>query len=173
MTLMGDHQRAGPADGVADDRSFEAFYVAQVDRVYRALTLSLGNPDVAREATDEGMARAYARWDTVSAFDNPGGWVFRVGFNWASSGWRKLRRERPMPEHLPGVVAQPDPAGIHALQALSRLPRSQRAVVVCRILLDLSTADTATALGVAEGTVKSRLARGLAALRAAVTEETT
>jgi RNA polymerase sigma-70 factor (ECF subfamily) len=169
MTLIQTHQRAGPGEGA--DSSFEAFYRAQVDRVYRALTLSLSSTDLAREATDEGMARAYARWDTVSTLDNPGGWVFRVGFNWACSWWRKLRRERPMPDHLPGVVAQPDPAAIHAVQALGRLPRPQRAVVVCRILLGLSTAETATALGVAEGTVKSRLARGLAALRDGLSEE--
>jgi RNA polymerase sigma-70 factor (ECF subfamily) len=169
MTLIQARQRAGPVEGA--DSSFEAFYRAQVDRVYRALTLSVANPDLAREATDEGMARAYARWDTVSELDNPGGWVFRVGFNWACSRWRKLRRERPMPDQLPGVVEQPDPAVTDAIQALALLPRPQRAVVVCRILLGLSTAETATALGVAEGTVKSRLARGLAALRDAVSKE--
>jgi RNA polymerase sigma-70 factor (ECF subfamily) len=42
----------------------------------------------------------------------------------------------------------------------------QRAVVVCRVLLDLSTADTAAVLGIGEGTAKSRLARALTALRA-------
>jgi RNA polymerase sigma-70 factor (ECF subfamily) len=174
MTLMQNQQRAGPVGGGGDGaHSFEAFYAAQVDRVYRALTLSLGNPDLAREATDEGMARAYARWETVSTFENPGGWVFRVGFNWASSWWRKLRRERPMDEHLLSVVAQPDATAVHALLVLGQLPRSQRAVVVSRVLLGLSTAETATALGVAEGTVKSRLARGLAALRVAVAKETT
>lgn len=129
------------------------------------MTLSLGDPDLAREATDEAMARAFARWGTVAVLDNPGGWVFRVGFNWACSWWRKLRRERPVPDRLPDVVAPPDPVAMHALRVLGRLPRPQRAVVVCRVLLGLSTAETATALGVAEGTVKSRLARGLAALR--------
>jgi len=44
------------------------------------------------------------------------------------------------------------------------------AVIVCRVLLDLSTADTAAVLGIAEGTVKSRLARGLSALRTELTE---
>jgi len=165
MTLTEPRQRASP------DTSFEAFYLAQVDRVYRALTLTLGNADVAREATDEGMARAYAHWDRVSTLENPGGWVFRVGFNWASSWWRKLRRERPMPDQLPDVVGQPDATAFHALQALAQLPRAQRATVVCRVLLGLSTAETATTLGVAEGTVKSRLARGLAALREAVSKE--
>jgi RNA polymerase sigma-70 factor (ECF subfamily) len=65
--------------------SFEGFYKAEADRVYRALAVTLGDRDLAREATDEAMARAYARWSKVSAHDNPGGWVFRVGLNWATS----------------------------------------------------------------------------------------
>jgi RNA polymerase sigma-70 factor (ECF subfamily) len=145
---------------------FEAFYRAQVDRVHRALAIALGDRLLAREATDEAMARAYARWATVSRLDNPGGWVFRVGLNWATSWWRKVRRERPL-EAGDGesVVDTPDPAGTVALAALRRLRPAQRTVVVCRVLLDMSTQETAAALGIAEGTVKSRLARALAELR--------
>jgi DNA-directed RNA polymerase specialized sigma24 family protein len=44
-------------------------------------------------------------------------------------------------------------------------------VVVCRVLLDLSTADTAAALRVSEGTVKSRLSRALTGLRTTLIEE--
>lgn len=45
---------AGPGDG------FEAFYRADVDRVFRALAVTLRRDDLAREAVDEAMARAYA-----------------------------------------------------------------------------------------------------------------
>jgi DNA-directed RNA polymerase specialized sigma24 family protein len=38
--------------------SFEEFYRAHLDRVYRALAITLGSDDLAREATDEAMARA-------------------------------------------------------------------------------------------------------------------
>jgi RNA polymerase sigma factor (sigma-70 family) len=173
MTLQSTRERAGPADeaGPPDDRSFEAFYRSHVDRVYRALALTLGNVELAREATDEAMARAYARWDRLAAYDNPGGWVFRVGSNWATSWWQKLRRERPMPDQPTDAGYADDPSGRFALETVGRLPRPQRAVVVCRIMLELSTIETATALGIAEGTVKSRLARGLATLRGIVTEE--
>ena len=155
---------------------FEGFYRAEVDRVYRALVVTLGDRDLAREATDEAMARAYARWGTVSAHDNPGGWVFRVGLNWATSWWRKVRRERPLlldadAAHAPS--AGPDPVGVAAFAALQAQPRGYRAVVVCRVLLGLSTVETAAALGVAEGTVKSRLARALAGMREALTAEET
>ena len=153
---------------------FEVFYRAQVDRVYRALTVTLGDPQLAREATDEAMARTYANWSRVRGLDNPGGWVYRVGLNWATSWWRKRRRERALPAAGSDPhVAPPDPAGTAAAEALARLALPQRAVVVCRVLLDMSTAETAALLGVAEGTVKSRLARALAALRTALTEPPT
>jgi RNA polymerase sigma-70 factor (ECF subfamily) len=116
------------------------------------------------------MARAFARWDRVAGCENPGGWVFRVGLNWATSWWRKVRRERPLPEDGQSAAHQaPDPVGVLALAALGRLPTPYRAVVVCRVLFGLSTSETATVLGVAEGTVKSRLARALARLRETLT----
>ncbi|MEU0553675.1 SigE family RNA polymerase sigma factor [Dactylosporangium sp. NPDC006015] len=160
----------------ATSNDFESFYRFEADRLYRALAVTLGDPQLAREAADEAMARAYAHWGRVRDHDNPGGWAFRVGLNWATSWWRKVRRERPLPYPDPdagavgGVKEGPDThAG--ALAALRRLPLPQRAVIVCRVLLDLSTVETATVLGVAEGTVKSRMARGLAELRQSLGEE--
>jgi DNA-directed RNA polymerase specialized sigma24 family protein len=155
----------------APGNEFEDFYRSQADRVYRALALTVCDPDLAREATDEAMARACARWSTVCQLDNPGGWVYRVGLNWATSWRRKVRRERPM---LAGyepadVTGPPDTPALHALAALDV---NHRAVIVCRVLFDLSTAQTAVALGIAEGTVKSRLARALEKLRIVLTEET-
>jgi RNA polymerase sigma factor (sigma-70 family) len=49
--------------------------------------------------------------------------------------------------------------------ALGRLPDEQRAVLVLRYYLDLSVPDTATALGIPEGTVKSATSRALDRLR--------
>ncbi|MDW5328723.1 sigma-70 family RNA polymerase sigma factor [Plantactinospora sp. KLBMP9567] len=168
---MASEPVAGPAGHVAAE-PFDTFYRAHSDRVYRALALSLRDDGLAREATDEAMTRAYARWDRVRTLDNPAGWTYRVGLNWATSWWRKLRRERPpVSEDRHPVAVPPDPAALAARDALDELPLAQRTVVVCRVLLDLSTAETAAVLGVSEGTVKSRLARALAALRTALTEE--
>ncbi|WP_250029981.1 RNA polymerase sigma factor [Paractinoplanes maris] len=168
MVVPTTAPRSAPADPGVD--GFEAFYRVHVDRVYRALAVTLRRDDLAHEAVDEAMARAYAKWDVVGTLDNPAGWVFRVGLNWATSWWRKLRRESPpVTEADHPAVADTSPAG--ALLALAALPLPQRAVVTCRILLDLSTAETAEALGLSEGTVKSRLSRGLTALRAQLSSE--
>ncbi|MET0416167.1 MAG: sigma factor-like helix-turn-helix DNA-binding protein, partial [Actinoplanes sp.] len=152
--------------------SFESFYAASFDRVYRALAVTVGDVHLAREATDEAMARAYFRWRQVSAHDNPSGWVFRVGLNWATSWRRKLRRERVQPDpgrNLPPVEPS-DPDGA-AVAALAQLPVGARAVVVCRVLFSMSTADTAAVLQIAEGTVRSRLSRAMATLRTELREE--
>jgi DNA-directed RNA polymerase specialized sigma24 family protein len=165
MTAVDD----GPA--VQRGGDFEAFYRAHVDRIYRALAVTLHRDDLAHEAVDEAMARAYAKWSVVGGLDNPAGWVFRVGLNWATSWWRKVRRERaPGHEESHPGVGPPDGA-VAAREALAGLPTAQRAVITCRVLLDLTTAETAVVLNLAEGTVKSRLSRGLAALRTALSDQ--
>jgi len=162
----------GSAEGVGP---FDDFYRAQSDRVFRALAVTLGDSHLAREATDEAMARACARWRRVAGLHDPGGWAYRVGFNWATSWWRKVRREQAMPDELGPAdvaargangtaVASVDPDATAALAALGGLTTAHRTVVVCRVLLQLSTAETATVLGISEGTV-SRLARALATKR--------
>jgi hypothetical protein len=74
-------------------RRFEEFYAADRERIYRALAVTLRNPDLAAEATDEAMTRAYQRWGLVRAYDNPTGWVYRVALNWARSRLRRHSRE--------------------------------------------------------------------------------
>jgi DNA-directed RNA polymerase specialized sigma24 family protein len=155
-----------PAGSAAADGDFTAFYRATWPGVARALTLVLGDGDLAVDATDEAMARAYARWQRLCGYDNPAGWVYRVGLNWARSHHRRLSRRLPFAhrEAAP-AVSVPDPAVRRALLAL---PVKQRSVVVCRLLLDWSVTDTAAALGVRPGTVQSRLHRALQSLHASL-----
>jgi len=142
-------------------RDFESFYRDDYAGIARALTVTLGDLDLAQEATDEAMVRAYVRWEKIRSYENPGGWVYRVGLNWARSARRRL--SRALPFHERRVVDPPvtDPA--HGA-ALRDLDISLRAVVVCRLLLDWSVEDTAAALRIKPGTVKSRLHRALAQL---------
>jgi DNA-directed RNA polymerase specialized sigma24 family protein len=154
------------------DATFESFYASAVDRVYRALAVALGDVHLAREAGDEAMARAFVQWRQVSGTANPAGWVFRVGLNWATSWRRKLRRERAFPETEHGLpVFEPGLPDGDAEAALARLPIPTRAVVVCRVMFGMSTAETATALRIPEGTVRSRLSRAMSALRDTLEEK--
>lgn len=141
------------------DHDFEAFYADARDVLARALTVTLGERDLAVEAVDEAMARAFQRWPRVATLDNPGGWVYRVALNWATSVLR--RRRRPVPAVLrPDTrVEDPMPPEPAVLAAMADLDVRHRAVVVCRHLLGWSEAETAAALSTPAGTVKSRLHR--------------
>jgi RNA polymerase sigma factor (sigma-70 family) len=139
---------------------FGTFYRDRRDRLARALALTLGDAGLASEATDEAMVRAYQRWDRIGRFDDPAGWVYRVGINWATSVRRRVRRAPTEP-----IVRDPDDIGPVSepdlVAALLELPVHQRAVVVCRFYLGFSEAETSAALRIQPGTVKSRLHRAL------------
>ncbi len=142
--------------------SFDAFYVATYEDVARALSITLGDAGWGREAADEAMTRAFDRWSDVSQYSNPGGWVYRVGLNWARSWHRKLNRRLPWTTDTIALPSTPDSS---LDEALADLDVKYRAVVVCRYLLDWSTEETARALDLPTGTVKSRLSTGLTHLR--------
>lgn len=138
---------------------FAAFYRDAYQGIARGLAYTLGDTDLAVDATDEGMARAYLHWHSVRAYDNPAGWVYRVALNWARSLHRRLSRRLPFRSTT--EVPAPQIADPSVDKALRELDQLSRAVVVCRLLLDWSVADTATALGMRPGTVKSRQHRAL------------
>jgi RNA polymerase sigma-70 factor (ECF subfamily) len=124
----------------------------------------LGDVHLAAEAADEAMARAYAQWRKVGDFDNPAGWVYRVGLNWATSFLRRhRRRDTEVQRDVPDVGPVADPS---VRAALIDLDVKHRAVVVCRYYLQMSEAEIAAALGTAPGTVKSRLHRAMRTLEA-------
>ena len=143
------------------DTSFEEFYRTNRSSIGRAVALTLRDSALATEAIDEAMARAYQRWAHVSQLENPGGWVYRVALNWSLSVIRRLTRPAPIwvttTNASPPPIVQ-DPA---VDRALASLTVDQRAVVVCRLLLNMSEAHTAQALRIKPGTVKSRLHRAL------------
>ena len=152
-------------DTAASIMPFEDFYREQRAPIGRALALTLRDTQLASEAVDEAMARAYQRWDRVQALDNAGGWVYRVGLNWSRSILR--RALRPAPVWITSGVAVTDHGALDPAidHALAQLSIEHRAVVVCRLLIGYSEAQTAAALGLRVGTVKSRLARATTRLQ--------
>ncbi len=157
---------AAPVDGmpVTDSDRFEDFYSSSAGRVRRTLTVILGNAELAGEATDEAMTKAFERWGRLSRSENPAGWVYRVGLNWAK---RQMRRR--FHDVSPAVwpvsfedLPTPDP---QLWAALGRLSTERRTVVVLRYAEDWSVNQIADALNLPTGTVKSRLHRALNELR--------
>jgi RNA polymerase sigma factor (sigma-70 family) len=153
------------ADSAASVRthSFAEFYNETRPGLVRAVAVSIGNADLANEAVDEAMTRAFASWSRVSRHSNPSGWVYRVALNWAISF---MRRESRRPVSAPPEDAEmSDVIDDVVRRALAALDVKHRSVVVCRHLLGWSEYETAEALNLRPGTVKSRLSRASAELR--------
>lgn len=172
MAIAAGRRMTVRSSPVAAASSFEAFHVGERDRLLRALALALGDVDLAGEAVDEAMARAYQRWATVGGYEDPAGWVYRVATNWARSVWRRSRRVAPgRPPEVASSAGDPVPSDPALWAAVAALPAGQRDTVVLRFVLDWSHERIATATGVTPGTARSRLSRGLETLRAQLGEE--
>ena len=154
-----------PQDGSTnvDVTGFDGFFHEHHATIVRALSLALGDEHLARDAASEGFAKALARWNRVGRYDNPAGWIYRVGLNWGRSRWRRSRRE--VSEHATNDVERPaadtEPSDPRVIPALRQLSVDHRVVVVARYYLDWSEQQIADALDIRPGTVKSRLSRAL------------
>jgi len=159
--------RKDQEDGFAD------FVRAASPRLLTSAWMLCGDPHVAEELVQESLARVYVHWRRARA-DNPSAYARRVLVNLHTDRWRKRRREvltDTVPDTNPSSDAQVAPGlDLDLTRALQALPRRERECVVLRHYLDLSEKDAAATLGVSTGTVKSSTSRGLAALRAALTE---
>jgi RNA polymerase sigma-70 factor, ECF subfamily len=149
----------------------------------RAAYLFAGDASDAQEAAQDAFVKAYralGRFRTAEPF-RP--WLLRIVANEArnrrrAAGRRQAMALRAAADAAPGDAApSPEAALVSAerraelLAALYRLGDDHRLALSCRYLLELSEAETAAALGVRRGTVKSRLARALERLRAELPEE--
>ena len=148
---------------------FEGFVRARHHALLRYGTVLTGSVDAAADLVQDALERTGLAWARVQQQGDPEGYVRRVMANRNISIWRKLRRERLVSEPPEGAY-EDSPTDRVMWDALARLPRRQRTVLVLRYYEDLSEADIAAVLGIATGTVKSQASKGLASLRAALTD---
>lgn len=149
---------------------FEEFYEEHRDRVLRAVFLSSGDLHAAEDAVSEAFTKALLHWKRLQDHPAKPGWVTRTALNSLRSSWRRRRRitASTLPE---GTIAPAEPIDARLFATVLRLPERQRQVVALRLLLDLSTADTAHVLDIAPGTVTAHLSRALSSLRTELHEE--
>jgi RNA polymerase sigma-70 factor (ECF subfamily) len=152
---------------VVATEDFDELYQAHAGDVVAMAYALTGDLAEAQDLAQEAFCRAWQRWSRISAYDDPLAWVRRVAANLAASRWRRLRaaRRHLRPERTDHV---PDLGADHAalVAALRTLPELQRHAIVLHHLVDLPVAEVARELGAAQGTVKSWLHRGRAALAA-------
>jgi RNA polymerase sigma-70 factor, ECF subfamily len=144
---------------------FDELYAASFQGLTLQLHAYLGDLAEAQDVVQEAFCRAYARWSRLSTYDDPVAWVRRVAWNLATSRFRRqrtvvdfLRRQRP--ERVP----EPSADRVALVRALATIAAAHRRALVLHYLAQLSVAEIAAQEGVAEGTVKSWLSRGRAAL---------
>ena len=152
-----------------DEAGFEAFVTERWPVLVRSAVLLGCSRAEAEDVAQTTLVRCYAAWSKVTAADNRDGYVYRMLVN----AHRDSRRRRWWGEAPTEFVDRAADDGLEAVdgadvmrRALDRLSDGQRQVVVLRYYAQLSERETAEALGVPNGTVKSRLARALDALAA-------
>jgi RNA polymerase sigma factor (sigma-70 family) len=146
---------------------FALFYERNWGQCFRATAAAVGDGQVAEELLSEAFAKAWASWRKVSRHPAPSAWVVRTALNAGVSRWRRRSREVALADH--DSAAAPADAGDKVdaalLAAVARMPARQREVIALRVFLDLDTETTAKYLGIAPGTVRAHLSRGVSALR--------
>jgi RNA polymerase sigma-70 factor (ECF subfamily) len=129
--------------------------------IYRFLFVRLRNESDARDALQETMA---AVWQALPALRQPDRfwpWLVSIATRKASAA---SRRRGPAHERILDSPSEDDGDALEVWDAVGRLPARYRDVLVLRYRLELSEDETAHALGVRVGTVKSRSARARKAL---------
>jgi RNA polymerase sigma-70 factor (ECF subfamily) len=122
----------------------------------------------AEDLAQQAFAAAERRWSRVGRLDRPGAWVRRVAIN-AQWRWRRrgqLEARALAQRYLEVYAEQVELPAAHTelWDAVWRLPRSQREVIVLHYQSDLAVSEIAEILGIREGKVKSRLYYGRRAL---------
>lgn len=157
--------------GLEQDAALGDYYPLAYRRLVGTLRV-MGVPAAdAGEVAQEAFVRLIPRWDTIRAYESPDGWLRTVAWRvWLNRrrkhAWVSLVETVPEPTQVPGISRE-DRASL--LAALQELPEGHREVVVLHYLVDLPVARIADELGVAPGTVKSRLSRARSALAATLT----
>ena len=165
-----------------DSAAYEEIVQRYQQVAFRTAYVIAGSAADAEDAAQEGFVKAYRALHRFRAGAELRPWLLRIVANEArnrvrSSG-RRHRLELRLTEGFRPGDAAPSPEAVavalderkRLLAMVNGLSEEDRLVIASRYFLELSGDETAAALGIPEGTVKSRLSRALARLRARVEE---
>ncbi|HYO31451.1 MAG TPA: SigE family RNA polymerase sigma factor [Nocardioidaceae bacterium] len=153
-----------------DAQFLSEVYAASYRRLVTGMCALCGDKGAAEEIVQEAFVRALAARTDFRRVDNPEAWLRRVAINIHHSRWRRMQklaslyRKGARAAEVASQIPETDTDHVMLVEALRRLPTSQREAIALHHFMDLSVSETAATLGVPEGTVKARLARGRAAL---------
>jgi RNA polymerase sigma-70 factor (ECF subfamily) len=162
-----------------EEAAWEALVRAHQEPVFRLAYLMTGNAEEAADVAQETFLRAFqalARFDSQRSL-RP--WLLRIASNQARNRHRTWRRALTAFQRLGRSELHPTSGdwtaawseSVTLWQAVRRLRSGDQEIIYLRFFLDLSEGELARTLDIAPGTVKSRLSRALARLRAVISAE--
>jgi len=184
-SILPEHIATPPESGVPIDAEHGASHVGGPDdaleqlydehyvRLVRLAVLLLGDAGRAEDVVQDSFVAVYRRMNRPGghAVTNAPAYLRQTVVNRSRSALRHLKVVARHPAEAPADAPGADDALMHdvrrrqVINALARLPRRQREVLVLRHYLDLSEKEIAATLRISAGAVKSHASRGAAALR--------
>ncbi len=159
-----------------DPEAFGELFLRHRDRLWAVALRTLSDPEDAGDALQEAMISAFRRAASFRGESAVTTWLHRIVVNACLDRMRRRSARPEVPggdERLLDLLASSEPGAdpaassevsMEVMAALRQLPRDQQVALVLVDMLEYPVADAADLLGVAQGTVKSRCARGRARL---------
>ena len=156
-----------------DHGAFEVLATSTADRLYAVARLILRASDLAEDAVQEALVRAWQQLPSLRDPDRFDAWLHRLVVNACADQGRQLRRLSNEVRPLSLEPSMGDQTGRVAdreqlERGFRRLRPEQRAVVVLHFYSGFSAAEIASILGIPAGTARSRLHYATEAMRAAL-----
>ena len=167
QTDLVDRARRG------DREAFGVLAAGSIDRMYAIARLLLRDPDLAEDATQDALVRAWRDLPALRDVERFDAWLHRLLVRSCTDIGRQRRRWRTEISLVPLEPGEPDGSiGLadrdQIERGLLRLNEPQRTILVLHFYVGLSPTEAAAALEIPVGTAKSRLHYAIDALRAAL-----
>ena len=151
----------------------ETQYAVRADalkgRLYRTAYLYLTSEALAVDAVDEAIYKGLRSCRKLRQEEYFETWLTRILINVCNAELRRHRREFPVAE-LPETAREEFDA-LPLRDAVGRLPKELKSVIILRYFTGLTLAETARALDIPQGTVATRQRKALSLLRIELTDE--
>lgn len=151
-------------------RSFEIFFDAESQTLFRRLWLVTGDRAEAEEIMQDAFLKVWERWEQVGAMDDPVGYLYRTAMNLFRKRYRRallaIRRSIGLAPSQDDFADADERETVR--RVLSTLPPRQRAALVLTEMLGFSSNEAGRALGVQASTVRSLSHQGRESFRRAM-----
>ncbi len=153
-----------------DGRSLERLFRLNYPRLVKTLCLIALDRETAADAAQEAFLELHLHWDQVSKYEDPIGWVYRVALNRCRDYRRHLIRGSHLWERRVSEAGRAKDVSWYPerefMEALRGLPKRQREAAALHYIAGFSEKETAQAMGLSEGAIKSHLFRARETLQA-------